>query len=114
MEREKTDPWLFVRDGNYQSAIDLYSKYFDEDGRISHIRNRGIIYLFLRNFESSLSDFLFITMNGDTGLVSQDDYIFLGISYWCLHKPIESTAEWEKAKNSPYKDPAGGIKPVYC
>jgi len=103
-------PWEFVEAGQYQKAIEMYTRMYERDARLSHLFNRGLAYLAAEDYISALEDFKLITVLENPRFLADDDYIFQGICYWYLDQPSEAVEVWRQSLKAPYTDAAGGVE----
>ncbi len=104
--------WLHWEQGRYRQAIEMYSKLYEEDGQLPHIRNRGFIYLDVGDYHSALQDFKSAQSLGNPLLQSIDDYLAQGLCYWYLNQPVLTVELWRQSLTAPYTDAAGGVQPL--
>ncbi len=110
MSQARQDPWQFVENGWYEQAIKLYTRHFDEDGKVFHLTNRGTVYLLQEDYDLALADFQLVLHVEDPRFVSDTDYFFLGICYWYLKQPSRAVDAWRQSLTAPYTDVASGVE----
>ncbi len=108
----KNDPWHLIMSGDYQRAIELYTRKFDQSGDGFFLHNRGLAFLLSGNFISALNDFDTVITLEKKGSQSQSDFLYIGICYWYLHQPHKSVQIWQESMSMPYTDAAGGVEPI--
>lgn len=74
---------------------------------ISPLRNKVLALLNLGKYEEviKLSLFLINARKGET----DSDFVFAGIAHWFLKQHTEALNLWRKAKDTKYRDAAGGV-----
>jgi lipoprotein NlpI len=107
---DKRDPWEFVKLGQNQAAINAYSLSYDQDGRPSHLYNRGLVHLIAENYDEALNDFRLVTSLKKSTHMADNDYIYQGVCYWYLNRPSEAVDAWRQSMTAPYTDAAGGVE----
>lgn len=105
------DPWSLVRSKQYDKAIAEYSRLYEEDGEAHHLRNRGMVYLLMKDYSTALEDFKQVITATDSKYLGDGDYISVGICFWCLSQPSQTVEVWRQSLNAPYTDAAGGVRP---
>jgi len=110
MSQARQDPWQFVENGWYEQAIKLYTRHFDEDGKVSHLTNRGTVYLIQEDYDSALADFQLVLDVEEPRFVADRHYFLLGVCYWCLNQPASAVSVWRQSLTAPYTDAAGGVE----
>ncbi|MBI4786263.1 MAG: hypothetical protein HY782_04365 [Chloroflexi bacterium] len=111
MQSQTTDAWQLIESGQYELAVEVYSRFYQEDGRPFNLRNRGIAHLNMDNYTSALADFKLELAITDSKFLDSGVYIFQGVCYWNLNQPFEAIHVWREALSTPYTDAAGGIEP---
>lgn len=110
MIEENQDPWQYVRNGQPQKAIEIYSHLYEKDGQPSHLYNRGLIYLNIAEYAHALEDFKLVTTVQEHKLLADSYYIGQGICYWFLDQPFLTVEAWQQGLTAPYTDAAGGVE----
>ena len=94
----------------FDRAIQEYTRLFREKNDLTNLRNRGLVYLFLRDYTSALTDFNQVISLEEPNFISDMDYILQGVCHWYLNHPDQAIKTWEKSINTPFTDAAGGVK----
>lgn len=105
------DPWSLVKSKQYEKAIDEYSRLYKEDGQVLHLRNRGRVYLLVKDYLAALADFKQAIALTDSKYLPDIDYLYKGICFWCLNQPTQTVEAWRQSLSAPYTDAAGGVLP---
>jgi tetratricopeptide (TPR) repeat protein len=109
------DPWDYMRQGNYEQAIEAYTKMIEKaplERKRGLTRSRGYAYLKLKNFVAALNDFRSATAQGNPRYWSESDFGSQAVCYWWLDQPYEAIAILRHAVIAPYSVFAGALAPA--
>jgi hypothetical protein len=99
-----TSPWDLIKSKRYEAAVTEYTRLYQEQGSHVHLHNRGLAHLLMGNYAAALVDFQH-AIHDDTS-----NYIFAGVSAWCLSRHDEAVSFWRAGLSAPYADAAGGVE----
>lgn len=105
---DNLDVWQLIQMGQFEKAMEVADKEFEQSNNIFPLRNKVYALLHLKKYDEVilLTNTLIEMRNGET----DSDFIFCGIGLWLLNKKEEAINKWQKALNSKYTDAAGGIE----
>lgn len=101
--------WDLRRAGEFEKAIELYSRCYEEDKNSRYLYNRGLTYLESGDYVSALEDLKLGAERENPKYIHDAYFIYQGICYWYLNEPSEVLPIWEAGLNVPYTDAAGGV-----
>lgn len=99
--------WELIKENKFVEATLLLEEEFKETKSVLPLRNKRIALMNLSDFESVilLSKRVIELDNGRNDI----DFIFLGVAFWLLERPLEAIESWKDGLNTKYTDAAGGI-----
>ena len=100
--------WSLIQNNEFEKACEKSDEEYRTTGDMLSLRNKVYALFHLRKYNdaNSLSEKLIEYRKGETS----SDFSFSGIAYWILGNTTKAIQAWQQARNSLYKDAAGGIE----
>jgi tetratricopeptide (TPR) repeat protein len=104
------DPYNLRKTGKLKEARDLYSNLLERDRKPFHAFNRALTNLDLGEYEAALEDFRLAAALKEERFLSDSDFLFQGVCFWCLGQPWRAVEMWRFGLNAQYSDASGHIE----